>query len=601
MRIRLLAVLACATVVLVLPSASNEAVPPNRNDPCASGGQDTCGTAGVGFYKTYSFGTRWFGDFKAALPGKSHLFCIDLRFWYPSASYQYREDQNGTLRNREGNVVALESRQRLAYAIWTFGQTSDPNQQAAVMLYVHSLMGDARAGELDPGAIGAAVATQYTQIARDSAAYHGPYHVELRVPPNLAVTKQATATIRVLAASGKPVPGVALSLSGTSAAGLAGQVRTSAAGAATVSFTPSGGTVALQAKALDLPSTLPRIFEPTTAAAAANGQRLALADSQDVAAGASATATKNKIAVSTIAVPATLAVGEQSRDQVTISGASPAWHGTVTTNVYGPFASLAQVSCAGTAVWHASFPVGKVGTFTSPPATLAQAGWYTYVQVVPGDAGNTGLTTPCGVAAESFRAQAKPTLQTTVSSQRVGTGTPIFDKVHVQGLAGQAVTVQASLYGPFATKAAISCAGTAVWTGTIDVKADGDYQTAPFTPTAPGYYTYRERIDATDLVKAVETACAEEAESSLVVAKPKVTTAVSVQTTAVGSTVTDKLTVTGLGALAAPVKVDLFGPFATTAAVLCTGTAYATETVATTGDGAYTTQPVTLKQAGYYT
>ena len=35
----------------------------------------------------YSFGTRWFGDFKNAIPGGTHSYCIDLRYWYPGPSY----------------------------------------------------------------------------------------------------------------------------------------------------------------------------------------------------------------------------------------------------------------------------------------------------------------------------------------------------------------------------------------------------------------------------------------------------------------------------------------------------------------------------------
>jgi hypothetical protein len=45
----------------------------------------------------------------------------------------------------------------MAFAIWTYGRTSNKDQAAAVMLYVHSLMGDARPGEVDPGALGSRV------------------------------------------------------------------------------------------------------------------------------------------------------------------------------------------------------------------------------------------------------------------------------------------------------------------------------------------------------------------------------------------------------------------------------------------------------------
>ena len=75
-------VLAC----LLLPSTQAWAgEPPNQNDPCSRAGKDSCGTAGVGAYKTYKYGVRWFGDYRGAIPGyRGASFCIDLRYWYPS-------------------------------------------------------------------------------------------------------------------------------------------------------------------------------------------------------------------------------------------------------------------------------------------------------------------------------------------------------------------------------------------------------------------------------------------------------------------------------------------------------------------------------------
>src|SRR6188768_2343828 len=150
--------LATAAVLLVAgPPTSRAAEPPNPNDPCISGTRNVCGTTGVGFYKTYRYGTRWFGDFRGVVPGEFHQYCVDLRFWYPGADYAYREVAANGLRNRDGEAVPVPSLQKIAYAIWTFGRTTDANTAAAVMLYVHSQMGDARPGELAPTAIGPGV------------------------------------------------------------------------------------------------------------------------------------------------------------------------------------------------------------------------------------------------------------------------------------------------------------------------------------------------------------------------------------------------------------------------------------------------------------
>ena len=114
-------------------------------------GRNVCGTLGVGYYKQYRYGIRWFGDFRGAVPGVAHTFCIDLGFWYPSAKYRYEAQPASTLRSRNGRPVSSEDRAKMTYAAWTFGRSTDADQQAAVMLYVHSLMHDARPGET-PGA-----------------------------------------------------------------------------------------------------------------------------------------------------------------------------------------------------------------------------------------------------------------------------------------------------------------------------------------------------------------------------------------------------------------------------------------------------------------
>ena len=71
--------------------------------------------------------------------------------------------------------MSLENRRKMAYATWAWGRSGKANQQAAVMLYVHGLMGDARPGEVDPAGVSDAVAEIYDQVAQDAARYHGPY------------------------------------------------------------------------------------------------------------------------------------------------------------------------------------------------------------------------------------------------------------------------------------------------------------------------------------------------------------------------------------------------------------------------------------------
>jgi hypothetical protein len=590
----------CSLVaLLVVPAAAHEATqatPPDRNDPCVVGSKDACGTTGVGYYRVGKYGQRWYGDFRNAIAGVAHAYCIDLRFWYPSAKYAYRENTGASLVSKAGRTVPVESVRRISYAIARFGQTNNPAQAAAVMLYVHSQIGDARPGELDPATAGPGVAALYKRVAADSAAFHGPYRIDLRPSGSLMVGKAATATVRVLSASGKPLTGIKLAITGDGAHA----VKAREAGEFSVSFTPATTSPHLTVRAIGLPSTLPRVFVPTTAAAAPNGQRLIAADSQDVAAVIRTAASKRQLAATSTASPSVLAAGETTTDRVTITGAVAGWHATVQAFVYGPFRSLAQANCTGTPAWSGTFTTNGPGTYTTPAATLTVAGWYSFVEVIPSDAVHVGLKTACGLASESFKVQAAPQVSTVVSAQRVTLSSPISDRIHVQGLAGQSVTIKASLYGPFADASKITCSGAPVWTGTVAAATDGDYVTAGFTPTLPGYYTYREEIVASDLVRPVLTPCGDVAETTVAVAHPAVTTRISQQQANVGASISDQLTVSGLGSIAASVRVELWGPFASAAAVTCTGTPFAVQTVGIAGDGTYSTPPVTLTRAGTY-
>jgi Sortase domain len=586
-------VVACGLAFLASAQGAREATPPG-NDPCAADGRNRCGTTGVGSYEVGRYGQRWYGDFRGAIPGIAHSYCIDLRFWYPSASYRYRESTSGVLVNKEGETVSALNRQLIAYAIARFGQTTDPNQAAAVMLYVHSLIGDARPGELDPHDVGPAAAALYARVQHDSEAYHGPYRIDARVTGALTVGKPAAVNVRVLSAAGNAVPGVSVSVGGGPVA------RTGSTGGARIAFTPSTTSSSWTVRATGLPSTFPRVFAPSVAPASANGQRLVVAAPQEVTANLSAPASKRQISVSTKATPATIAVGQASRDTVSITGAASGWHATVAVRLYGPFASLAEVRCDGTPAWQGSFTTNGPGTYSTPPVALAKAGWYSYVESVRGDAAHAGVTTPCGEAAESFLVQVVPKLTTTISAQRVTVRSQLTDVIHVHGLAGP-VTIEASLYGPFPSKSAISCDGTPVWTGTIVATADGDYETAAYSPTRLGYYTYRERIVTGDLVRRVQTPCAEVAETTLVSVYRQpvfsLTTIASHEVVRPGSMLFDRIAISGVRG---PVQVELFGPFATREAIDCSGTPVWTARVVARRDGVLLSPRVRLPRAGLY-
>ena len=189
--LRLLALLAVVVPALALASPSLAAEPPNPTTPASAAGRTPAARPASATTRTTATacaGSATTGTWSPA----AHTFCIDLRFWYPSKTDAYRElaiDKAG-LRNRAGQAVSPRMQQEIAYAVWNAGQSNDPNRQAAVMLYVHSRMGDAAPGEVDPNALGAAVTSLYSDDRRATRpASTGPTASSPRCPRARSATR----------------------------------------------------------------------------------------------------------------------------------------------------------------------------------------------------------------------------------------------------------------------------------------------------------------------------------------------------------------------------------------------------------------------------
>jgi sortase family protein len=502
------------------------------------------------------------------------------------------------LKNRDGETVSLESRRQLAYAVWTFGRTSDPNRQAAVMLYVHSRMGDAAPGEVDPNALGRGIPALYERIAHDADRYHGPYRIDVNMPTKLAAGQQGAATIRVRAASGVAVPGVGLQLTATNATAPK-TATTDPQGVAHVTLTTTtAGEIKLVVRAPGLASTLPVVYAPSTPAAARNGQRIVAPTSQVVTGSGGSSAAKAQVQVTSIATPATVVAGGVSRDRLSIRGAASSFKVSASASLFGPFRSQSEIDCGGTPFWTGSVNISGSGDYTTGPVKLDQTGWYVYQHDVPDDPSHLGATTPCTDAKERVRVVARPVVYTSVSQQTAVPGAQIFDTINVGGLAGEKAVVRAALYGPFPSAKAISCSGKPVRTWSINVQADGEYKTPPVTLTSAGYYTYHESLDTSEFVQGAQTKCGETTETTVV---GGVSTLVSAEVVFPGASISDKVIVLGLGTKTATIEVQLFGPFATRGAINCSGTPYWHGTVTAHGDGVVRTQPVRVAKAGFYT
>jgi len=395
----------CVVALLAGSSAPRAAEPPNPNDPCARSGRDTCGTAGVGFYRLTRYGTRWFGDFRGAVKGHRHAFCIDLRFWYASPSYRYREVSSTVLRNRDGAIISPEKQQRMAYALWAFGRSTKPSRQAATMLYVDSLMGTARPGELDPGVLPTRVGALYRSIARAAARYHGPYRVETRLPKRLIVKRPTKVMVAIRSASGHALPGATLSVSALGAV-VPSRARTDGRGRAVITLRPTAAHVQLRLASRALASSRLRIFAPSTASAARNGQRLAVPSAERVSARLSRLA---RPVVTSLVSRQIVRAGGTIFDRVRVSGLSGGT-ASIEVELFGPFPSRAAISCTVSPYWRRRVSA-TAAEIRTPPVRVTRAGFYTYRQRLVGPASDAGAQTPCGVGSE-----------TTLSTPQISTG-----------------------------------------------------------------------------------------------------------------------------------------------------------------------------------
>ena len=510
---RIVAAAVSWVAVLVVAGVSHAASPPNPTDPCSRADRDGCGTAGVGFYASYRYGLRWFGDYRGAVAGEAHAFCLDLRYWYASRRYRYRL-QTIPLRNRDGLGVSAERERRIAYAIWRYGRSHDRARQAAVMLYVHTMMGDGRPGELDPSAVG--VASIYGRIARDSVRFHGPYKVTVTLPSRLIVERPATAAVRVRSAHGEPVPYVRLTLASEGAEGAPTHLRANADGVARVRLTPAT-TAGLRLRVQTEPLAAARleVFAPTTAGARANGQRLAVPAAHPLAVTAARTDVQAVPRITTRASAQTSVPGSSISDTVSVSGIG---HSTVSVHVelWGPFTARGAISCSGAPHWAGTIVAHGNGSITTPSVRLERAGYYAFRETITAQPQITTFTTRCGEITETTFVHARPELTTLVSAQLARPGSRIADRIRVHGLGETQAAVEVELFGPFASRAAIRCSYRHLrWHGRITVAGNGETRSPGVTVARAGFYGYRERLIGTPLITGSTTPCAIEAETTL--------------------------------------------------------------------------------------
>jgi fimbrial isopeptide formation D2 family protein len=241
------------------------------------------------------------------------------------------------------------------------------------------------------------------------------------------------------------------------------------------------------------------------------------------------TVIKASPAIATSADEPAVVIGNAVHDTAVLSGGvTPT--GTITFSLYS------TADCSGTAVFTTSLPVNGNGSYGPVQFVPTEVGTYHWIASYDGDAKNDAATGACGDPGENDTViPASPTIATVAHLPTTG-------------------TVTFNLYGRLDP----NCAGTAIFTSTVSIGADGTATSGSFTVTEAGNYHWIASYSGDDNNDAVAGTCGDDGETTSIRAfNPEITTSLSSGelngpkiTVLFGASVTDQATLTGASAAA---------------------------------------------------
>ncbi len=282
-------------------------------------------------------------------------------------------------------------------------------------------------------------------------------------------------------------------------------------------------------------------------------------------------------------------VGGSMFDQATLTGGfNPS--GKVTFTLYGPGDS----DCSMAAIFTSTKTLDSSGQATSDNYRPTVTGTYRWIVTYTGDDNNNPAATVCGDPSQTVTVTlAIPSLTILASANPIGIGSKTSGTATLSGGLSPTGTITFNLYGP----GDANCSGTAVFSVTVPVAGNGNYQSGPFTPVLTGTYHWTASYSGDATNTAVATLCSDPNGTVVVTpAVPSLTILASSKTIAFGASTSSSATMSGGFSPTGTITFNLYGPNDSS----CSRTAVFTVTFPVSHNGTYQSGSFAPALAGTY-
>jgi LPXTG-motif cell wall-anchored protein len=469
----------------------------------------------------------WFGSY-ATFGGKPWAWCVDAGRAAPDPGLSWsgrRVAAPGVnyLLTRHAADTSAQNHGALSYLVHT--STELPHNPRTTV------------PASPPRLSGIDLPARVAALRADAARHAGPYTV--RVAIDLAADRSSgTVRAALLSAAGHPTPGwqATVALDGpaqlvdgvqpaarTAAGDLSWRFRTTGSGkvTATVTVAAPGEQVTLHTASR---AGVQRVVTQTgTAPVRGVGHaNVVLPFTPTVLTRTSAAVAKAGVELHDVL---TVAVGEGERWPAGTTA-------TVASTLWGPFAQRPaeadRAPSGAPVVGTVQTAVDGPGEHRTPALTLPGPGYYVWTETIAADDRQRGWVGRFGLVGETTLVPWVPSVRTQASTRTAQPGDVVHDSLEVSGLPddfgevdGDDALLEVTLHGPFPEPPGDGdCDADAPVAGRVELVArNGTLVTPPVGPlTEPGWYTFVERLAASERVAAHTGPCGAESETFVVAA-----------------------------------------------------------------------------------